>query len=376
MDTDKKKCIACQEFIQAGARRCRYCGSPQQPARWQTIGIILKWVGGITAVISLLLASFSINELISEWRDERQTVADLVQAADLQETSGNYSHAWSLLDEALGLAPGSPSVRYQRIRLAMRWLRTIPPYNADSNADLVEQLQPPLFIGAVQEDISLRADVLAHIGWANFLLFLTGEPGLVVDKFYQDALQLDPDNPYANAMRGYSLMSWSEGGNSNAQSAAMPLAHFDTALASGEQQDFLNYLLFQSLEDKSYDTFYQLEFMRRYQQLTLQDPERVRRRDYAKNLLRNVFDPDYADTSFQSSMLDEFAPAQLLATWHYVRDPDPGSFDLYVGARLEANNGDPAAARLLLEQAIAGANRGFENYLGLFNDTLDQLPDP
>lgn len=373
MGTEKKQCIACHEAILARARICRYCGSSQQPAKWQTFGTILKWMGGITAVISLVMASASVNELIADWREQRQTVAELVSAAELQEQSGNYSLAWSLLEDALELSPGSQAARYQRIRLATRWLRTIPPYNAADYSELVEQLLPPMFIGAAQDDLSLRADVLAHIGWGNFLLSQAEISGLAIDGFYLDALQLEPDNPFANAMRGYSLVEWSDTSNDGADIA---LTHFDTALATGEEYEFVNFLLFEALDVKDYDNAFQVEFMHRYQQLAPDDPQRLLRRDYARRLIRNLLDPEYSDSDFKRMMGERFTAEQLLETWKTVSDPNPGSLDLYVEARLTEQSGDPATARLLLEQAIAGANRGFERYLDLFNTALQQLPDP
>ena len=45
-----------------------------------------------------------------------------------------------------------------------------------------------------------RADLLAHSGWATFLMWRDGNRQLDPAEWYQEALSLDPDNPYANAM--------------------------------------------------------------------------------------------------------------------------------------------------------------------------------
>lgn len=45
-----------------------------------------------------------------------------------------------------------------------------------------------------------RADLLAHTGWATFLLWRDGDRSLRPQDRYRDALAIDADNPYANAM--------------------------------------------------------------------------------------------------------------------------------------------------------------------------------
>ena len=45
-----------------------------------------------------------------------------------------------------------------------------------------------------------RADLLAHQGWATFLLWRDGDRSLRPQDRYREALAIDADNPYANAM--------------------------------------------------------------------------------------------------------------------------------------------------------------------------------
>jgi hypothetical protein len=47
---------------------------------------------------------------------------------------------------------------------------------------------------------SRRADLLAHQGWATFLLWRDGDRSLRPQDRYREALAIDADNPYANAM--------------------------------------------------------------------------------------------------------------------------------------------------------------------------------
>ena len=78
--SDSKACIACFEAIHAEARLCPHCRSPQKVRKWQAAGSFLKWVGGITAVISLVIGTYRINELYQSWRERAETVQEFLRA--------------------------------------------------------------------------------------------------------------------------------------------------------------------------------------------------------------------------------------------------------------------------------------------------------
>ena len=61
MDQDQKHCAACQEIIMEGALVCPKCRSPQQPQRWGTFFSVLKWIGGFTAIISVIIGVKQIS---------------------------------------------------------------------------------------------------------------------------------------------------------------------------------------------------------------------------------------------------------------------------------------------------------------------------
>jgi hypothetical protein len=51
-----------------------------------------------------------------------------------------------------------------------------------------------------------RADLLAHSGFAAFLMWRDGNRQLNPEEWYQEALSLDPGNPYANAMLAHWIL--------------------------------------------------------------------------------------------------------------------------------------------------------------------------
>ena len=119
----KKLCLACQEPIHDNAVICPHCRSSQSPNKWRTIGLILKWIAGITAVISLLLNTWQLNNIISVTRERSKSVAQLRHAAERQEEAGDFKRALQLLEEALKLEPGSWRTRAKQVSLAMAILR-------------------------------------------------------------------------------------------------------------------------------------------------------------------------------------------------------------------------------------------------------------
>jgi hypothetical protein len=89
----------------------------------------------------------------------------------------------------------------------------------------VNKVQPTLAAAAVAADDRRAADALAHLGWADFLRSRDGAGGLYPVRYYQQAIQRDPHNPYAHAMWGHYIL---QGGGSMKEASE----HFAQALAS------------------------------------------------------------------------------------------------------------------------------------------------
>ena len=81
-DNSNTSCIACHEPIRQGACVCRYCGTSQKHGLWKRLSNILKWVGGVVTVISLVVGMVTLSGYYQDWRERHDAVAELVDAAD------------------------------------------------------------------------------------------------------------------------------------------------------------------------------------------------------------------------------------------------------------------------------------------------------
>ena len=234
----RNHCIACGELIRPDAKLCPHCRSPQSLDRWKMLGTILKWVGGTTAIISLVIGVIQVNRLFQNWRDRQESVYELVMAAEMQGDTGDYAGAWKFYEQALELEPGSRIARTGQVRLAMRWLRNIEVGRGKSYTDVVIKLLPVLYRGAAAAKGVQSADLFAHIGWANYLRYLEGMRGVDVDEQFKYALKIDPDNVYAHAMQGIWIVR-KHRGELNEVNISEANIHFSAALKTGQEREYV-----------------------------------------------------------------------------------------------------------------------------------------
>src|SRR5262245_38276654 len=65
---------------------------------------LLKWVGGITAVLTLVFALQQAIQLISDNRERQREIAELTTVASQQRSAKDYRAAWATYDRALEVA--------------------------------------------------------------------------------------------------------------------------------------------------------------------------------------------------------------------------------------------------------------------------------
>jgi hypothetical protein len=157
---------------------------------------------------------------------------DLVAAAAAQQRRNQYPEALATLARARDAAPDSPTVRAAQEDVAMEWIRSVRVENG--NASFGEAIKPALDVvdaALPSATGTRRADLLAHTGWATFLLWRDGDRRLDPANAYQEALSIDPGNPFANAM----LAHWALFRDDDAVAAAAQ--YFATALKAGRALD-------------------------------------------------------------------------------------------------------------------------------------------
>jgi hypothetical protein len=207
----------------------------------------LKWVGVVTALLCLLLLLNQASKVFAEIRDRQRQVGELQAMADRQQRAGDFADAWTSLDRAattagqgsyLARLASPPDAERQAVRtaqedLAMAWVERASAAGGARFADTVDPLLPALTIGADAATGRRKADLLAHVGWAEFLKSRDGGAEAVdPEPFYRRALEADPSNPYAHAHWGHWL-AWQRRPLDEAT------AHFDAALASGRVRPYV-----------------------------------------------------------------------------------------------------------------------------------------
>ncbi|HEX3234883.1 MAG TPA: hypothetical protein VHR41_11845 [Gemmatimonadales bacterium] len=215
-------------------------GTPSSTGR---PGTVLKWVGGATAVLSLVFGLRQLSVLISESRDRQRQVTELIATAKLQREAKDYRSGWLSLEKAAELRASESKVRTAQEDLAMAWLDDIhgtkeaTPFTA-----IVDLLVPVLSRGAVTSAGTRKADLLAHLGWADFLRWRDGQNGLDPAARYTQALAADSQNVYAHAMLAHWMM-WNHGELEDAN------RHFAAALKTARERAYVRGLQLAALQE-------------------------------------------------------------------------------------------------------------------------------
>jgi TolA-binding protein len=212
----------------------------------------LKWVGGITAVLSLIFGLRQITQIVSDVRERQRQVAELSKIAKLQQGAADYESAWASFEQAsktaesggqLAKLTGQLSEERRELRqaqedLAMEWLENARPSRGQTFSDVVDKLVPVLNRGIANASGARKGDLLAHFGWANFLRSRDGRQDLNPEQQYREALEIDPMNPYAHAHWGHWNLWRSEKKIEEAR------RHFSTAIASGRARGYVRKIQF------------------------------------------------------------------------------------------------------------------------------------
>ena len=210
--------------------------------------VVLKWTGRVTALLAFIFAVIQFVKMVSDVRERRRQIDELVRTEQLQAQALDYPSAWASLDRALTIADsggqlakltGQLSADARRLReaqedLAMAWVEDLRVAPGSTYAATADKLTPVMTRGAVAASGPRKADLLAHIGWATFYKYLGLEVGTTPDLTpqYQAALAEDPANPFAHAFLGHSIV-WNRGSLESA------MKEFDAAVAANRSRPFV-----------------------------------------------------------------------------------------------------------------------------------------
>src|SRR5207249_4002363 len=125
---------------------------------------ILKWVGGITAILSLLFGLHQMTQLVSNLRERQRHIAELYKVGKLQQGAADYEGARASFEQALKTAEegeqlpkltGQLGEERRELRkaqedLAMEWLENVYVRLSEGQtfSNIVDKLVPILSRGA------------------------------------------------------------------------------------------------------------------------------------------------------------------------------------------------------------------------------------
>jgi tetratricopeptide (TPR) repeat protein len=210
---------------------------PQQPEprAKRAWGVILAWIGGISAVIGFI---GTLSGTFGKIQDHFHGHAELDQKmaiAQNQSQQGDYQAAVQGYAEILkGNSLYAPALDRQ-LQTTMLWVENYSVFvkeDQDSGpvaAPQLDQIVAILDAGLARTKGTQAADVEAHLGWAHWLNqhIAAREFGPTAEHDLRAALALDPSNVYANAMLG----NWMLQNGGDFQEA---VGHFQTAVATGK----------------------------------------------------------------------------------------------------------------------------------------------
>lgn len=187
----------------------------------------------------------------------------------------------------------------------MAWLRDARPGPGKAFSDIVNPVLPVVERGLLGVTGERKADLLAHLGWADFLR--TRDDGVIrnPETRYREALQLDPGNPYAHANLGHWIL-WRNG------TLDVANKEFSAGLTSGRAHDYVRRMQIAALQntrrqDADGEILRVVNDMRRSKESV---PERLR--DTVFSIYASAFSRDEAATQ---TLLTALPPPDQLETF-------------------------------------------------------------
>ena len=295
----------------------------------------------------------------SEVKATDPAVADLLATAVAQQRRNQYEDALATLARAHALAPAAATVREAQEDVAMEWIRNVRIVNDKSSfGDAIKPALAVVDAALPSETGPRRADLLAHTGWATFLLWRDGDQRLNPADAYREALSIDPKNPFANAM----LAHWTLFQDQQAVPAAVKL--FDTAVAAGRALDTVRTLQWAAYTNADSNPAAVTERLR------LANTMRVSGEHLTTTQAQSLWAPYYfalspSHAQDRKALLDALPPDDHISTMNWAFTEYAGSDDArlktirYYTALLhgKAGRADQAANELrALEQEMANSH--------------------
>jgi tetratricopeptide (TPR) repeat protein len=201
---------------------------------------LLKLAGGIAAILSFFLTVNQFTGILQGFRIHHKEFSDAMHVGRQQQERGDYPEAFESFKRATELDPVDRDAQDQQAQVAMLWLDNIHTH-ARTFTEIVDPLVPVLDKALAHAKGPKAADLVAHIGWANFLKSRDGQRDSgTIEQNYQRALSIDPRNVYAHSMWGHWIL-WQNGDLARANE------HFAAALQSGRERAYVRHMQISAL---------------------------------------------------------------------------------------------------------------------------------
>ena len=220
--------------------------------RWaKSISAIIAAIGIAAAGIGYITSGVQFFAGIAEYFQGQSELRSLIVTADERLTRADFEAAWLANAKARQLAPRDGDAAAQQARIAMKWLENVRLSSAggpQSFSEVVDPLKSVLIERLASTRGQQKADLHAHIGWANFLRYRDGRPKTDIVEEFDAAISEDPDNLYGHVMRGFWIL-WNGGPIDKARS------DFEIALRSSTDPAYSDMLIMSGLMNNSSDEF-------------------------------------------------------------------------------------------------------------------------
>ena len=315
---------------------------------------IFKAVGYATALLTLAFGVSRVWIVVTDYGERQRQVEELLATADVQLIGADYPDAWESVSAADAIQP-SERVRMRLEDVAMVWLRDLRVPSGQTFSDVVSPLLPVVTRGVTESEGARQADLLAHVGWANFQGSRDGFDS-DFERYYEEALAIDPGNPFANAFLGHWIL-WRRG------SAAEATAYFAAGLESGREQSFIRQLQLAGLTNVG-SIENSVELVRMAVEIVRSDESPPD--GFAERSWSSVYRLAWSNSLelVQQSVLDAVAPQDHVAVFERLFGPDSAAYrenrwerDLWLAHILE-RGGAAGRAATLLGQTLRTASSG------------------
>jgi hypothetical protein len=231
---------------------------PAMAQRWPRLRRIMQSMAAVIAAVGVAAAGIGyltggmdfVGKQMDHWR-ARSEVHTFVAAADDRLVHHDYEAAWAANASARQLSPTDAPAAAQQLRIAMKWLEDVRVNSASGPQTftaVVDPLKAVLIERLAETRGAARADLQAHIGWANFLRSRDGLPDTDIAEEFDAAIASDPANLYGHVMRGFWIL-WQD------QPIDAARADFVVAMHSGTDPAFSDRLIMASLTNIKTDEF-------------------------------------------------------------------------------------------------------------------------